>query len=173
MAYIPPWVASSPSFCFGGPLALWLTVKNALSFTANGQNAAHFMQLLGLDAERGALVLALLYALALAVALIAALLRLPPWQLFALAATVLLCFSSIFSAYNWLLFLPALLALFENKCQNGLEKLYFWAISLPFFVYLPKPRQDNLLILLLSLLWGLLLFSCLRAAARSRRRAGR
>lgn len=162
-----------PSFCFGGPLALWLTVKNALSFTANGQNAAHFMQLLGLDAERGALVLALLYALALAVALIAALLRLPPWQLFALAATVLLCFSSIFSAYNWLLFLPALLALFENKCQHGLEKLYFWAISLPFFVYLPKPRQDNLLILLLSLLWGLLLFSCLRAAARSRRRAGR
>lgn len=151
-----------PSFFFGGPLALWLMVKNAFSFTAAGQNATHFMAVLGLDAATGTLLLCTLYFLALCAVLLAVLLRVPTWQLFALCATALLCFSSIFSAYNWLLFLPALFTLFEKKCKNAVEWCYFWLMSAPFYVYLPKLWQDKPLILLLASLWALCLLSFVR-----------
>ncbi|MBE6605030.1 MAG: DUF2029 domain-containing protein [Ruminococcaceae bacterium] len=148
-----------PSFFFGGPLALWLMAKNAFSFTASGQNATHFMAVLGLDAATGTLLLCGFYFLVLCAVLLAVILRAPTWQIFALCATSLLCFSSIFSAYNWLLFLPALFALFEGKCKNGVQWCCFWLMSAPFYVYLPKPWQDKPLILLLALLFAMLLLS--------------
>jgi len=151
-----------PSFFFGGPQALWFMVKNALTFTATGQNATHFMAVLGVNAATGTLLLCLLYLLALCAVLLAVLRRLPSWQFFSLCATVLLCFSSVFSVYNWLLFLPSLFALFEKKQLNGIEFFYFWLMSAPFFLYLPKPRQDKPLIALLALLWALCLFSLLK-----------
>ena len=152
-----------PSFAFGGPMALWLMVKNAARFTATGQNAVHFFEALGVSPRVGTLLLALFYALLFFVLLLLAFrARLEKWQLSALCAASLLCFSSVFSAYNWLLFLPSLLALFEKKCQNGIEWLCFFIISAPFFLYLPKRYQDPWLIVLLLLLFAAILLPQVR-----------
>ena len=151
-----------PSLFFGGPAALWLMVKNAFSFTTTGQNATHFAAALGLDAAAGTALLCALYFLMLCGVVLAVALRLPAPQLFALFTTALLCFSSIFSAYNWLLFSPALFALLEKKRLNGMEFCYFWCMVTPFFAYLPRLWQDKLMIVLLALLWVLLAVSCVR-----------
>ena len=68
------------------------------------------------------------------------------------AGAVLLTFSSIFSAYNWLMLLPALLAFMRTEKLQGINWIYFFSMSIPFYVYIPKPLQDNGLIVLMTVM---------------------
>ncbi|MBQ9802158.1 MAG: DUF2029 domain-containing protein [Clostridia bacterium] len=155
-----------PSFAFGGPALLWQMAVNAFRFSSGGQNAAHFMAFFGFSRQTGTLVLCLLYGTALAVTVLASFLPRPSWQHFLLTGAVLLTFSSIFSAYNWLLLLPALLAFVRTEPLRGINWVYFLLMSLPFFLFVPKAWQDNGLIVLLALLITLSLGQALCLACR-------
>ena len=53
---------------------------------------------------------------------------------------------SIFSAYNWALFLPALLLFFRQEKLRGLNIVYFCLMTLPFCLFIEKAYQDNIII---------------------------
>lgn len=146
-----------PSFFFGGPLfcATWL-VKNTLYYS---EYAAR-----GVIAWLGAwgispLLARLLLMGALLVLLLLLLLRAlfgdQPYKTFAHVAAVLLSIPSVFSAYNWVLFLPALLAFFREERPSPRNLVWLFLMALPFCLYLPKPRQDNGLIVLMGVLMAL------------------
>ncbi len=144
-----------PSFCFGGPVALWHVLKNTFSFSASGQNAASFMSYFHLSSEMGTAILCGLYLFAVTFLILSSLVQKKAWKTWMFTGAVLLTFSSIFSAYNWLLLLPALLTFLRTERLYGINWVYFFLMSLPFYVYIPKPLQDNGLIVLIALMIAL------------------
>lgn len=141
-----------PSFFFGGPLfcAAWI-LKNTLHYSAYA--ARGVTQALG---EWGVSAVAARVGIAVALALLLMLLLWRTlwgrevYKTWAHLAATLLCIPSIFSAYNWVLFLPSLLAFFEDERLNAKNAPWFLAIATPFCLYLPKAWQDPLLIALMG-----------------------
>ena len=161
-----------PSFFFGGPVSLWYVLKNTFSFSSTGENATNFMLRFGLSPEAGTAILCVLYFIALTVLLLSSLVQKTAWKTWMFAGAVMLTFSSIFSAYNWLLLLPALLTFMRTERLRGINWLYFFAMSLPFYIYIPKPLQDNGLIVLIALMITLSVLETVRlyVAARGKKR---
>lgn len=147
-----------PSFFFGGPLYCikWL-VLNTLHYSSVAAG--------GVTGRLGAwglsplaVVLFLIFGLLLLflIFLYRALWGGEIYKSFAHLAAFLLCIPSIFSAYNWLLFLPALVLFFKTESLSRRNAVWFFLVSTPFFLYLPKPLQDNGLI---ALVGGIIAFS--------------
>lgn len=146
-----------PSFFFGGPFycVYWL-VKNTLFYSGQtGSNAVGWVTALGGSVALGRVLLLAAYLLLLTFAVIYTLAEPLLWRRFAVAGAALLTLSSVFSVYNWVLLLPALLLLLRQERLKGDEWVYFLALSLPFAVFLPKAWQDNFLVALLALMLGL------------------
>ena len=68
------------------------------------------------------------------------------WKVWALCASILLTVPSIFSCYNWVLMMPALFTFLRTEKLRGINWVYFFAMSLPFYVFIPKIYQDNCVI---------------------------
>ena len=150
-----------PSFFFGGPFfsAYWL-IRNTLSYSGQtGANAVGLVTALGGSDALGRVLLLAAYLLLFGFVVVYTLAEPLLWRRFAVIGAALLTLSSVFSLYNWVLLLPALLLFLRGGRPKGTEWVYFWALSLPFALFLPKVWQDNLLIALLSLL---LFFAFLR-----------
>lgn len=140
------------SLFFGGPVSIFYVVKNTFSFTSGVDNISNFKSIVGLNAEWGTAVVFGLYGLALIVLVLASLIQKKAWKTWMFAGAILLTFSSIFSAYNWLMLLPALLAFMRTEKLRGINWVYFFAMTIPFYVYIPKPLQDNGLIVLMTVM---------------------
>ena len=142
-----------PSCFFGGPLfcVRWL-LKNTLYYSEYaGRGAIETLGAWGLSPVFSRVAIYGAYVLALLFLVLFSLLAKKHFQIFALVAAVLLCIPSIFSAYNWVLFLPALVSFFKTERLVGANTVWFFAMATPFFVYIPKPLQDNGLIALIAL----------------------
>ena len=157
-----------PSFFFGGPFycAGWL-VQNTLQYSEHAaRNVLFWLGAWGVGAGvaravlYGAMVMLLLLLFCCACALR------EHYKTWALIAAVLLCIPSVFSAYNWVLFLPALLSLFRSERLNFRTVLWLFLMGAPFFLYLPKPLQDNGLILLQAAIITLSALQALRGRKR-------
>ena len=150
-----------PSFFFGGPFfcAYWL-IRNTLSYSGQtGANAVGLVTVLGGSDALGQALLLAAYLLLFAFVAVYTLAEPLLWRRFAVIGAALLTLSSVFSLYNWVLLLPALLLLLQRGRPVGAEWVYFWALSLPFALFLPKMWQDNFLIALLAMM---LFFAFLR-----------
>lgn len=154
-----------PSFFFGGPVSLWYVLKNTLCFSSTGENATSFMSQFNLSPGAGTAILCVLYLIALTVLLLSSLLQKTAFKTWMFAGAIMLTFSSIFSAYNWLLLLPALLTFMRTERLRGINWLYFFAMSLPFYIYIPKPLQDDGLIVLIALMITLSVIETVRLLA--------
>ena len=139
-----------PSFFFGGPLfcAGWL-VKNTLY----SRNACPRRDIRAVCRPAAFLILS-------------ALLPRRPFKAWALCAAALLAVPSVFSAYNWVLMLPALLAFLRTERLAGRNILWFFLMATPFFVFVPKIYQDNGLI---ALIGGIIALSLLESVVLLRR----
>lgn len=143
-----------PSFFFGGPLyaAYWL-IRNTLAYSGStAANGVGFIGMLGGSPALSRAVLLLLYLLLFAFVVVYTLKEPCRSRSFAVAGAALLTVSSIFSAYNFLLLLPALLLFLREGRLVGVRWVYFFLLSLPFYTFLPKAWQDNALIALIALL---------------------
>ncbi len=141
-----------PSFFFGGPLfcAVWI-VKNTLHYSAYAaRGVTEALGEWGVSASAVRLALAVGLALLLLFLLWRALWGREVYKTWAHLAATLLCVPSIFSAYNWVLFLPSLLAFFRTERLDRRSAPWFLAIATPFFLYLPKVWQDHVLIALIG-----------------------
>lgn len=146
-----------PSFFFGGPLfcAKWL-VKNTVYYSNYaGRGAISQLAAWGISATLARAVIYALYALLLLFLILSALLPRKPWKTWVLCAVIPLSVPSIFSAYNWVLVLPALLAFLRTERLFGRNLLWFFAMATPFFTFLPKAYQDNGLIALIGVIVAL------------------
>lgn len=150
-----------PSLFFGGPFfcGYWL-IKNTLSYSGQtGANAVGMVTALGGSVALGRALLLTAYLLLFIFVAVYTLAEPALWRRFAVAGASLLTLSSVFSVYNWVLLLPALLLLLRKERLTGDEILHFLALSLPFALFLPKVWQDHVLIVLLA---TMLLLACLR-----------
>lgn len=141
-----------PSLFFGGPLfCAAMLLKNTLYYSGQaGRGALAQLIAMGLSGSLARAVIYGAYALLLLVLLFCALTFDKPYKTFGLCAAVLLTIPSIFSAYNWVLFLPALLSFFRTERLTKANTLWFFLMATPFFLYLPKPMQDNGFIALIA-----------------------
>lgn len=141
-----------PSLFFGGPLfcAGWL-IKNTLSYSEYaGRNAIAYMSAVGASEGVAGALLYGAYLMLLLLLVGYALLQKKQWKVWLLTAAVLLSIPSIFSLYNWLMVLPALLCFLREEQNKGLNVLYFFLMSAPFFLFWPRAWQGNGLISLLA-----------------------
>ncbi len=154
-----------PSLFFGGPLfCAGMLVKNTLYYSGYaGRGALAQLAALGLSGALSRLVIYGAYTLLLLLLLFCTLSGDKPYKTWGLSAAVLMCIPSIFSAYNWVLFLPALLSLFRTERLGGRSTLWFFLMAAPFFVFVPKPLQDNALIALIA---AIIVLSAFEATAR-------
>lgn len=146
-----------PSFFFGGPLfcAGWI-VKNTVYYSNYaGRGAISLLAAWGIPATLARAVIYALYAALLLFLILSALLPRKPFKAWALCAATLLAVPSIFSAYNWVLVLPALLSFLRTERLVGLNILWFFLMATPFFVFVPKAYQDNGLIALIGVIIAL------------------
>lgn len=139
-----------PSFFFGGPICLWWVIENTLAYSRYTAGAS---ALSGYP-----ILLYLLYAAGLFLVTYAAFLQKKPWKLWLLISALLLSIPSIFSSYNWLLTLPALLAFLRTERLCGTNWIYFFLLTIPSFTYLPEALQGNTLVALIA---GIFLISLL------------
>ena len=149
-----------PSLFFGGPFfcVKWL-LKNTLYYSEYaGRGAIETLGAWGLSPLWARVAIYGAYVLALLFFVLFSLLAKKHFQIFALSAAVLLCIPSIFSAYNWVLFLPALFSFFKTERLVGANMVWFFAMATPFFVFAPKVYQDNGLIALIGVIIALSLF---------------
>ena len=159
-----------PSFFFGGPLfCAWWLVKNTLYYSNYaGRGAISLLATFGISATLARAVIYVLYAVLLLFVILSALLQRKPFKAWALCAAALLAVPSVFSAYNWVLMLPALLAFLRTERLVGRNILWFFLMATPFFVFVPKAYQDNGLI---ALIGGIIALSLLESIVLLRRRS--
>lgn len=168
-----------PSFCFGGPICLWWVVENTLSYSGYAsQNVSGFLATLHLPTWIGTAALFSGYALAVAVASLSAFLQQKPWKVWVFVCTILMSVASIFSSYNWLLILPAVLYFMRTEKLEGVNWLYFILMTAPFYYYFPKEWQGNFFVTLIVCLYllcvgeAVLLFRSFFRAKKERKAAG-
>ncbi|MBQ3483229.1 MAG: DUF2029 domain-containing protein [Clostridia bacterium] len=156
-----------PSFFFGGPQCLWLVLQNTFAYSAYaGQNANGFFAQIGLPEWTGRALLFAGYTIEVVFLVLSTLLQRKNWVVWALSSAILMTVPSIFGAHNWILFLPALLAFLRTEKQlKGLNWLCFFLLSIPFYMFIPKPYQDNTMIVFISLTIAVTLFLTLRLFA--------
>lgn len=162
-----------PSFFFGGPLfcARWL-IRNTLSYSSQaGAGAIQTMGSAGGGSSEllGKLMLYGLYVLAVVVLVLCSLVQKKRWKTWALCASILLTVPSIFSCYNWVLMLPALFTFLRTEKLRGINWVYFFAMSLPFYVFIPKIYQDNGVITLMVILIAFGVFDTLISYCKERK----
>lgn len=136
-----------PSFFFGGPVSIFRSICDVLSYS--GTRSLPFLDFLaghGLSEQTGNILLAVFYAFCFLFFFFSSLLPRKRFVTFAFAAALCMTIPSIFSSYNWVLFLPALLTFFRTEKLEGINWLYFLLMTVPFCLYIPKAWQDNLII---------------------------
>ena len=145
-----------PSFFFGGPICLWWVVENTLYYsTFTGQDALNLFGSWNMPSWLGKGIFFGMYVFAAAFLVLASFVQRKAWKTWMFVAAILLTVSSIFSAYNWLLFLPALLTFMRKERLQGMNVAYFFLMTLPFYIYVPKLLQDNALITLMAVIIAL------------------
>ncbi|MBE6703460.1 MAG: DUF2029 domain-containing protein [Ruminococcaceae bacterium] len=156
-----------PSFFYNGPISIFWSIKNTLGFSGRSvAPAGDFMASNGISAAFGGTLLILFYLFVVLFAVFAALIERKPWKSWLLCGIVMLTMPSIFSSYNWLLLLPAIVAFFRSEKLTGRNWLYFFLLTVPFFTYPPRPWQDTMLIVAVV---GLYLLSVIEAILNLRR----
>jgi hypothetical protein len=136
-----------PSLFYRGPISVLWAIKNTLGFSESSTAIADdFMAQNGISTQLGGSLLLVFYIAVIAFAILSALVERKPWKSWMFAATVMLTMPSIFSSYNWLLLLPALVAFFREEKLKGLNWAYFFLLTTPFFTYPPRAWQDAMLV---------------------------
>lgn len=136
-----------PSFFFGGPINILRSLFNVFSYS--GSTSLPFLSFLsahGVSEQAGKIFLLVFYLFCFGFFALSSLLPRKRHVTFTFAAALCLTVPSIFSSYNWVLFLPALLTFFRTERLQGVNWLYFLLITAPFCFYLPKEWQDDLII---------------------------
>lgn len=142
-----------PSFVFGGPVSIIWSMKDALSYS--GSTSLPFFELLagyGITEEAASLFLRCFYAFVFLFFAVSSLFPRRRFVTFAFGACCCMMLPSIFSAYNWALFLPALLFFFRTEKLRGLNIVYFCLMTLPFCLFIEKAYQDNIIIGVIAVL---------------------
>lgn len=150
-----------PSFFFGGPVSILRSFFDVFSYS--GSTSLPFFSFLaarGISEQAGKIFLVVFYLFCFGFFALSSLLPRKRFVTFAFAAALCLTVPSIFSSYNWVLFLPALLTFFRTERLRGINWLYFLLMTVPFCLYLPKAWQDNLII-------GMIAALCLLCAVDS------
>ena len=136
-----------PSLFYKGPISVFWAIRNTLGFSGRSTAIADdFMVENGISTRLGGSRLIVFYVTVVAFAILAALVERKPWKTWMFGATVMLTMPSIFSSYNWLLLLPALVAFFRAEKLKGLNWAYFFLLTIPFFTYPPRAWQDAMLV---------------------------
>jgi hypothetical protein len=136
-----------PSLFYKGPISVFWAIRNTLGFSGRSTAIADdFMVENGISTRLGGSLLIVFYVTVVAFAILAALVERKPWKTWMFGATVMLTMPSIFSSYNWLLLLPALVAFFRAEKLKGLNWAYFFLLTIPFFTYPPRAWQDAMLV---------------------------
>ena len=136
-----------PSLFYKGPVSVFWAIRNTLGFSGRSTAVADdFMAQNGISAQLGGKLLLAFYIVVITFAILAALVERKPWKSWMFGATVMLTMPSIFSSYNWLLLLPALVAFFRTEKLKGLNWAYFFLLTTPFFTYPPRAWQDAMLV---------------------------
>ncbi|MBQ9778633.1 MAG: DUF2029 domain-containing protein [Clostridia bacterium] len=144
-----------PSFFYGGPISVFWAIKYTLGFSrASSQLSVDFMQQNNIPLQLGGSVLFGFYIFIILLAAVTALLQKKAWKSFLFCGAVMLTMPSIFSSYNWLLLLPALVLFLRTERLQGTNWIYFFAIALPFFTYPPRVLQDALLVVCLLAIYA-------------------
>ncbi len=147
-----------PSLFYHGPISVFWAIKYTLGFSrASGALSVEFMEQTGIPLQLGGSVLFGFYIFIILLAALSALVEKKPWKAWMFAGAVMLTMPSIFSSYNWLLLLPAMIAFFRTEALRGKNWIYFFAMTLPFFTYVPRVAQDALLVVCLLAIYALYL----------------
>ena len=147
-----------PSLFYRGPVSVFWAIKYTLGFSrASSGLSVDFMEKTGIPLQLGGAVLFGFYIFIILLAALSALLEKKPWKAWMMAGMAMLTMPSIFSSYNWLLLLPALVVFLRSEKLQGKNWLYFFAMTLPFFTYPPRVAQDALLVCCLLALYALYL----------------
>ena len=136
-----------PSFFFGGPISILFSARDVVSYSGNSSTQYYdFLASIHVPAAVGGAVMKIFYAFCILFYGVTSFLPRKRFVTWSFAAAFCLTFSSIFSVYNWVLMLPALLEFFRKEKLEGVNILYFIAMVLPFCLYIPKVWQDNIII---------------------------
>lgn len=160
-----------PSFVFGGPVSIVWSMKDALTYS--GSTSLPFVEALGaygISAEAAELFLLIFYIFVFCFFTVVSLFPQRRFVPLAFGACCCMMLPSIFSAYNWALFLPALLVFFRTEKLRGVNIAYFCLMTLPFCLYIEKSYQDNIIITVLVLLSLLCAAESVRGMVRYFRR---
>lgn len=150
-----------PSFFFGGPVSIFRSLCGVFSYS--GATSLPFLEFLagrGIPEKTGHILLAVFYIFCFVFFVLSSLLPRKRFVTWTFAAALCMTVPSIFSSYNWVLFLPALLTFFRSEKLRGVNWLYFLLMTIPFCLYIPKAWQDNLII-------GVIAALCVLCAADS------
>lgn len=143
-----------PSFFYHGPISVFWAIKYTLAFSHySSAPSVEFMEENAIPLQLGGTVLYCFYILLILLAVFAALAEKKSWRAWMIAGCVMLTMPSIFSSYNWLLLLPALLAFLRTERLQGVNWLYFFAMTIPFFTYPTRVLQDGVLVVCLVVLY--------------------
>lgn len=143
-----------PSLFYSGPVSVFWAIKNTLSFSQYSSGlSVEFMQQNAIPLQLGGTVLYCFYIFLILLAAFAALAERKAWRAWMIAGCVMLTMPSIFSSYNWLLLLPALVVFLKTERLEGANWLYFFAMSAPFFLYPTRVLQDAVLVICLVALY--------------------
>ena len=143
-----------PSFFYGGPISVFWAIRYTLGFSEySSAPSISFMEQNAIPLRLGGTVLYCFYISLILLAVLVALLERKSWRAWMIAGCVMLTMPSIFSSYNWLLLLPALIAFFREEHLHGTNWIYFFGMTLPFFTFPPRPAQDPLEIVCLLALY--------------------
>lgn len=142
-----------PSFFFGGPICVLRSMLYVVRFSeAQGSLFADFMAGFGISGAVASRLLLGFYALCFLLFALSSLVPQRRFVLWAFGMAVCLCVSSIYSPYNCILFLPALLQFLREEEVRGKNICYFLLLSLPFAFYAPKAWHDGVLVGAIALL---------------------
>ena len=148
-----------PSAFYHGPISVFWAIRYTLGFSrAQTALSTEFMAQNGIPLRLGGAALICFYILLAVFAVVYAAAERKPWKSWMVAASVTVTMPSIFSSYNWLLYLPAMFLFFATEKLRGRNLLYFFFLTIPFFTYPPRPWQDGILVTCLIGLFALHIF---------------
>ncbi len=142
-----------PSFFFGGPVSIIWSMKDAISYS--GHTSLRFfdsMAQYGFSPSALQTMLVCFYAFVLLFFAVSSLFPRRRFVTLALGACCCVMLPSVFSVYNWVLVLPALLVFFRTEKLCGVNIAYYGAMVLPFCLYVNKAYQDNIVIACIAVL---------------------
>ena len=142
-----------PSFAFGGPVSIFWSMKDVLSYSEHTSLPfLDFMAGLGFSAPALKVMLIGMYTFVFLFFTVSAFFPRRRFVTYLFGACCCLMIPSVFSAYNWALVLPGLLLFFRTEKLRGVNIAYFAAAVLPFCLYIDKIYQDNIIIACIAVL---------------------